>query len=422
MSQSIASPLSKKVELLAPAGNAEKLEIAIHYGADAVYLAGKDFSLRNYSDNFSLEEMGKGIALAHKHNVKVYVAMNVYSRNDEQEAVKRYLKELEPLMPDGLIIADPGLLLLAREIVPQMHLHLSTQANTTNINSCRFWAQHGVRRINAARELSLREIKEIALDSSVEVEVFVHGSMCISMSGRCLLSSFLVHRDGNRGLCAQSCRWRYAVVEETRPGEYLPICEDNRGAYLFNSKDLCMVEYLPQLIQAGVSSLKIEGRMKGINYLASAVKVYREAIDAYYGDPASFCVRPEWIEELSRISNRLYCTGFYFDDPDQITANFTDEKPKTIHRFIGKMLERNGDGSMTVHVRNKIIEGDSVEILPPRGPAKKDRVNAMQKLNGQPVLFAQPNETVKLFFNDRYSSNDLIRNREPFAYIASNKD
>lgn len=402
----------KKVELLAPVGNYEKLEIAIHYGADAVYLAGKDFSLRNFSDNFSYDDMEKGIGLAHQKNVKVYVAVNVYSRNSEQEAIKQYLRDLGTLKPDGLIVADPGILLLARETVPHLPLHLSTQANTTSINSVKFWEKQGVIRINAARELSLKEIREMANACSAEIEVFVHGAMCISMSGRCLLSSFLVHRDGNRGLCAQSCRWKYAVVEETRPDEYMPIHEDNRGAYIFSSKDLCMIEHLSEIIETGVSSLKIEGRMKGINYLASAVKVYREAIDAYYEDPTSYQVRPEWIEELSRISNRLYCTGFYLNDPDQITANFPDEKPKTIHRFMGKMIVKNDDGSMTVHVRNKIIEGDAVEILPPRGPARKDRVTAIKKINGHPVSYAQPNEIVNVVFTETYSPNDLIRKRE----------
>ncbi|MBU0995413.1 MAG: U32 family peptidase [Proteobacteria bacterium] len=410
------SSIPKKVELLAPAGNFEKLETAIYYGADAVYLAGKDFSLRNYAENFSYDDMKKGIELAHKNNVNVYVACNIYSRNNEQDDIYRYLKELGNLKPDAIIIADPGILFLAREIIPDMELHLSTQSNTTNYNSVLFWEKQGIKRVNAARELSLTEIKEISGKCSIEIETFVHGAMCISVSGRCLLSSFLINRDSNRGLCAQSCRWQYSVVEEKRPGEYLPIREDSRGTYIFNSKDLCMIEYLPELIEAGISSLKIEGRMKGINYLASAVKVYREAIDTYYETPHSFRVKPEWLDELSRISNRKYCTGFYLNNPDQITANFSDDKPATIHLFIGKMLSMNTDGSMKVQARNKIVEGDEVEILTPKGPAQKDRIKKILKENGQPTSVAQPNEIVSLFFNTTYSPNDLIRKLEEISH------
>ena len=410
-----------QVELLAPAGNFEKLETAIYYGADAVYLAGKDFSLRNYAANFSFEEMEKGIALAHAHHVKVYVACNIYSRNHEQEAISRYLETLGDIGPDALIIADPGILFLAKQIVPELDIHLSTQANTTNASCARFWEAQGVKRINVARELSIEEINGIARNSSIEIEAFVHGAMCISMSGRCLLSSYMIDRDGNRGLCAQPCRWRYAVVEEKRPGEYLPIVEDERGAYIFNSRDLCMIEHLPAMIESGISSLKIEGRMKSINYLASAVKVYREAIDRYHTEGKAYRVRKEWTEELSRISNRQYCTGFYLGDPKQITPNYPDDKPATIHRFIGKIIESHGKGMATVQVRNKMICGDNVEILTPRGPAIKDTILEILDKNLQPSSVAQPNQIVTIRFSHNYSPNDLIRKLEEISYKASGR-
>ncbi len=404
--------MNRKIELLAPAGNFEKLEIAIHYGADAVYLAGKDYSLRNLSENFTLEELEKALLFARKSGVKVYVACNIFSRNSEQKAISDYLKSLAEISPDAVIIADPGILLEARQVMPGMPIHLSTQANTTNYKAALFWKNQGVTRINAARELSLKEIEEIALPGNVEVEVFVHGAMCISYSGRCLLSNFMENRDSNRGECCQPCRFRYSVVEETRPGEYMPVDEDNRGTYIFNSKDLCMIRYIPEMINAGVSSLKIEGRMKGINYVASAVKVYREAIDSYYESPGEYSVKDEWIEELSRISNRDYCTGFYFGNMNETIPNYMDIKPATGRIFVGKVTGVENGNIAVLVVRNRFFLNDPVDILGKKGPVKRDTIKRILDIEGNEVKAARSGSTVKVLLENECSANDLLRKIE----------
>ncbi|MFH1974595.1 MAG: U32 family peptidase [Pseudomonadota bacterium] len=404
--------LNRKIELLAPAGNFEKLEIAVHYGADAVYLAGKDYSLRNLSENFTLEELENALLFARKSGVKVYVACNIFSRNSEQKAISDYLKSLAKISPDAVIIADPGILEEARRVMPGMPIHLSTQANTTNYKAALFWKKQGVARINAARELSLKEIEEIALLGNVEVEVFVHGAMCISYSGRCLLSNFMENRDSNRGECCQPCRFRYSVVEETRPGRYMPIAEDNRGTYIFNSKDLCMIRYIPEMINAGVSSLKIEGRMKGINYVASAVKVYREAIDSYYESPEEYSVKDEWVEELSRISNRDYCTGFYFGNMNETIPNYMDIKPATGRTFIGKVTGVENGNIAVLVVRNKFFLNDPVDILGKKGPVKRDTIKRILDIEGNEVKAARSGSTVKVLLENGCSTNDLLRKIE----------
>lgn len=404
--------LNRKIELLAPAGNFEKLEIAVHYGADAVYLAGKDYSLRNLSENFTLEELENALLFARKSGVKVYVACNIFSRNSEQKAISDYLKSLAKISPDAVIIADPGILEEARRVMPGMPIHLSTQANTTNYKAALFWKKQGVARINAARELSLKEIEEITLLGNVEVEVFVHGAMCISYSGRCLLSNFMENRDSNRGECCQPCRFRYSVVEETRPGRYMPIAEDNRGTYIFNSKDLCMIRYIPEMINAGVSSLKIEGRMKGINYVASAVKVYREAIDSYYESPEEYSVKDEWVEELSRISNRDYCTGFYFGNMNETIPNYMDIKPATGRTFIGKVTGVENGNIAVLVVRNKFFLNDPVDILGKKGPVKRDTIKRILDIEGNEVKAARSGSTVKVLLENGCSINDLLRKIE----------
>lgn len=401
----------KKVELLAPAGNFEKLEIAINYGADAVYLAGKDFSLRNFSGNFSAKELDLAIKLAHTNGVKVFVALNIYSRNSEQKAIAEYLKKLGKIKPDALIIADPGILMEARNLVPEIPVHLSTQSNTTNYKSVLFWAQMGIKRINAARELSLKEINQMTLQCESEIEAFVHGAMCISYSGRCLLSSFMALRDSNRGECSHPCRWKYSVVEELRPGKYMPLAEDDRGTYIFNSSDLCMIEHIPAMIKAGITSLKIEGRMKGINYLASTVKVYREAIDRYYDNPDQYEVDQNWIQELSQINNRGYCTGFYFNDPEQISPNYERlQKPK--HRFVAKVIDSGSDNYVCIEVRNKIFKHDKISILCKKGPAINDKIKNIIDENGISQPFAQPGSAVNILVDRKYSKNSLIRRKE----------
>ena len=403
------TPKSKKVELLAPAGNLEKLEIAIHYGADAVYLGGKDFSLRNFSGNFSLEEIKQGVAYAHDRGVKVYVTVNIYARNDQQQGISAYLAKLGALVPDGVIVADPGIFMTARELMPHIPLHLSTQANSTNYKTVEFWQRLGIHRVNLARELTLAEIKDIGEQAQIEIEAFVHGAMCIAYSGRCLLSSFMANRHSNRGMCTHPCRWKYALVEEIRPGEYMPIAEDDRGTYIFNSKDLCMIEHMPAMIESGVAALKIEGRMKGINYLASVVKVYREAIDRYFQDPAGYSARPEWLIELAKISNRGYCTGFYFDDPQQVVPDYEFIKNIDTHLFVGKILAAHDDGRTLMEVRNKCRAGDQVEILSPRQTVRNTSIGTMQDEEGKPIEIARSGTCVYPNLGLKTSPNDLIR-------------
>ena len=401
-----------KPELLAPVGNFEKLEIAIHFGADAVYLSGKDFSLRNFSGNFTMDEMQRAIALAHEKGVKVYVACNIFARNHEQAAIADFLTSLGSMDPDAVIISDPGILNRARERIPHVPIHLSTQANTTNYNAARFWESQGVKRVNAARELTLTEIESITERTTLEVEAFVHGAMCISYSGRCLLSNFMENRDSNRGMCCQPCRFSYAVCEEKRPGQYYPIAEDERGSYIFNSRDLCMIEHIPDMIDSGITSLKIEGRMKGINYLASTVKVYREAVDTYMDDPQAYTVKNWWVEELAKLSNRGYGTGFYLDNADHITPNYS-ETGSSGFRFVAKVKEEIDARHARVDVRNKIYSHDEIEIIKKKGPNIIDKIIEIKDLNNQPVPFAQPGSSVIIELENRCIPNDLIRKIQP---------
>ena len=398
----------ESVELLAPAGNFEKLEIAIHYGADAVYLGGKDFSLRNFSGNFTVSEMKRAVAYAHEKGVKVYVTCNIFSRNHEQKPIYDFLLSLKDVGPDAVIISDPGTLMMARETIPMIPIHLSTQANTTNFKTAEFWQKNGVKRINVARELSLGEIKEISSKAKLEIEAFVHGAMCISYSGRCLLSSFMANRDSNRGMCCHPCRFEYAVVEALRPGQYYPLAEDGRGAYVFNSKDLCMIEHIPQMTAAGIHSLKIEGRMKGIHYLATTVKAYRAAIDAYCNSPQIYTIRREWVESLNKISNRGYCTGFYLGDPDQTQPNDTGSTLKD-HSFIAKAVKKMDSCHTEVDVRNKFYQSDAIEIITLKGPDRLDHVHEIRNQDNEPVELAQPGSRVTLKLEQAASQNDLIR-------------
>jgi putative protease len=399
----------QKPELLAPAGNMEKLEIAVHYGADAVYLAGKDYSLRNFSGNFTIDEMEQAIAFAHQNKVNVYVACNIFAKNSDIEHIEIFLHQIKDIVPDAVIISDPGILAMALEIIPHMPIHLSTQANTTNYKSANFWKKLGVKRINSARELSLEEIRHIISFSKIEVEAFVHGAMCISYSGRCLLSSFMSQRDSNRGLCAHPCRWKYHVVEELRPGQYMPIAEDTRGSYIFNSRDLCMIEHMPEFIETGITSLKIEGRMKSISYLASTVKIYREAIDAYFDNPDEYKTKKEWMEELAGLNNRGYCTGFYFNDPEQEKANVSKSISCTDKLFIGKGIEKIDDHKTIIEARNKMFKGDVVEIIGKKGPARCDKINDLLGNTGQSIPFAQPGSIVTAVFDMSCSKNDIIK-------------
>jgi putative protease len=401
-----------KPEILAPAGNFEKLEIAVHFGADAVYLSGKDFSLRNFSDNFAPDEMQRAIAFAHGNGVKVYVACNVFSRSHEQAAIAEFLASLGNMDPDAVIVSDPGILVSARKQMPQVPIHLSTQANTTNYNAARFWESQGVKRVNVARELTLPEIEVIADRTTLEIEAFVHGAMCISYSGRCLLSNFMENRDANRGMCCQPCRFSYAVCEEKRPGQYFPIAEDKNGSYIFNSRDLCMIEHIPEMIDSGVTSLKIEGRMKGINYLASVVKVYREAVDSYMNAPQAYKVKKWWLEELGKLSNRGYGTGFYLGNAEHVAPSYSENSIDGF-RFIAKVTEKIDRRHARVEVRNKITTHDEVEIIKNKGPSIIERIIEIKDANNQSIPFAQPGSSVVIQIKTSCTPNDLIRKIAP---------
>ncbi|MBU4133506.1 MAG: U32 family peptidase C-terminal domain-containing protein, partial [Proteobacteria bacterium] len=342
-------------------------------------------------------------------NVKIYLACNIYSRNHEQSKIKEFLEKIGHIRPDAIIISDPGIIMLAQEIIPHIDIHLSTQANTTNFNTVRFWQKLNITRVNLARELSLNEIKTIVENTEIETETFIHGAMCISYSGRCLLSNFLTNRDSNRGLCSHPCRWKYAVVEELRPNEFHPVEEDSRGTYMFNSKDLCMIDHIPELINAGISSLKIEGRMKGINYLASVVKTYRNAIDAYAMDSGTYAVKEEWRKELFQVFHRAYCTGFYFGNSEEQSPNYGNSHQGKIHSFIGKILKCYGEGRYLVEIRNKINIRDRVEVLSPNGPALESDIVELSAPDQTPIENAQPNTQAVIGLTHSFSPNDIIR-------------
>lgn len=398
--------------MLAPAGNLEKLETALHYGADAVYLSGRSHSLRRYAGNFSGDEIRDAIRLAHLAGARVYVAVNAFVRPHEMDSVRSHLEELRDAGPDALIIADPGIIWLAGQIMPQIPIHLSTQANSTNQYSLRLWQTHGIKRINAARELTLADIRDISREAgSMEIEAFVHGAMCISYSGRCLLSSYMAQRHSNRGQCAHPCRWQYSVVEQMRPGQYMPVTEDEAGTYIFNSKDLCMIAHLPEMIAANIASLKIEGRQKGLNYLAAVVKTYRAAIDAFYASPADYRIRQEWMRELSRVSPRPLGTGFYLNDPEAVLPSYEDPPQKPSIRFAGKVTGTPGNGRVEIAVRNKMARGDRIDILRRDGIEGTCTIMEMQTLDGTRVETAQAGMRVRVRC-DRLPpchSNDIVR-------------
>lgn len=381
--------LINKPELLAPAGNLEKLKMALIYGADAVYMGGKAFGLRAFSDNFAEDELQEGIAFAHSLHKKAYVTVNIFPHNEDLPALPEYIEFLRDSKADGIIISDLGVYRLARQVAPGLPLHISTQANNTNWSSALCWQELGARRIVLARELSLAEIKEIRGKVQLELEAFVHGAMCISYSGRCLLSNYLTGRDANRGECAQPCRWQYSLVEEKRPGEYYPVLEDRQGTYIFNSKDLCLLPYIPDLAAAGLNSFKIEGRMKSVHYVATVVKVYREAIDSYAADPERYCIRPDWLEELERISHRAYTTGFYFNETtwqDQIygTSSYTQT-----HDFVGLVKSYDTQTHMAViEQRNNMKVGEEIEVAQPQYPNFSQRIQTMYDDQGNSITVA----------------------------------
>lgn len=361
--------MARYPELLIPASSLEVLKTAVIFGADAVYIGGEAFGLRAKAKNFSMEDMKAGIEFAHAHDVKVYVTANILAHNEDLDGVRKYFEELRDIKPDGLIIADPGVFELAGEICPDIERHISTQANNTNYATYRFWHRMGATRVVSARELSLEEIKELRshIPKELEIETFIHGAMCISYSGRCLLSNYFTGRDANQGSCTHPCRWKYAVVEETRPGEYMPIYENERGTFLFNSKDLCMIEHIPELLDAGIDSFKIEGRMKTALYVATVARTYRKAIDDYQTDPELYQQHLPWYrEQISNCTYRQFTTGFFFGKPDETTQIYNESTYVKEYTYLGIVGEEK-DGRYRIEQRNKFSVGEWIEVMKPDG-------------------------------------------------------
>lgn len=400
--------LIKKPELLAPAGDMEKLKTALHYGADAVYFSGERYGLRAAAGNLTLEEMAEGVRLAHEKGARAYLAMNIFAHNDDINNLPSYLRDIGPLGLDAIIASDPGVIDLIKEVLPDTELHLSTQANTSNWRSVRFWKSQGVSRVCVARELSIEEIREIKEKVEIEIEAFVHGAMCISYSGRCLISSYMTGRSANLGDCAHPCRYRYAFVEETRPGEYFPVEEDGRGTYMMSSKDLCMIEHLDKMMEAGIDAFKIEGRTKGIAYVGNVVRVYREAIDSYMKS-GSYSIDPRWMEELQSVSNREYTTGFFFERPYAKGQNYLTSSSYTSGKeFIGVVRRVTGSEVM-LEVRNRLKRGETLEFIGQDNSPNILKVDKMASLSGDPILTANPGMTVVLNVGFQARVNDMVR-------------
>ncbi len=378
----------KKPELLIPASSLEVLKTAVTFGADAVYIGGDAFGLRAKAKNFSHDEMKEGIEFAHAHGVKVHVTVNILAHNYDLDGVETYLHELKELKPDALIIADPGIFMKARRICPEIDIHVSTQANNTNYETYNFWHDLGARRVVAARELSINEIKEITskIPEDLEMECFIHGAMCISYSGRCLLSNYFTGRDANHGACTHPCRWKYAVVEEKRPGEYLPVYENERGTYIFNSKDLCMIEHIPELVDAGVDSCKIEGRMKTALYVATVARTYRKAIDDYFESEEKYRQNMPWyLDQISRCTYRQFTTGFYFGKPTYETQIYDNNTYINEYIYLGIVYDIDERGFARIEQRNKFSVGDEIEIMKPDGTDVKTTVRGMYREDGTAV-------------------------------------
>lgn len=388
----------KKPELLAPAGNMEKLKMALIYGADAVYLGGKAFGLRAFGGNFDYDELKEAVEFAHKLGRKVYVTVNIFPHNSDMEKLPEYLAYLNEIRVDAMLIADLGIFTLAKKYAPDTDIHISTQANNTNWVTVNTWADMGASRVVLAREMSLGEIRTIREKCPVELEMFVHGAMCISYSGRCLMSNYMTGRDANRGSCAQACRWKYALVEEKRPGQYFPIEEDDRGTYFFNSKDMCLLPHIGDVIDSGVDSLKIEGRMKSVHYAASIVKAYRAAIDSYCEDPEHFELKQEWLDELGKVSHRQYTTGFYYNKPtedDQIYGTTSYEQTSD---FVGLVLSYDETtGYAMVEQRNNMKKGQEIEVFQPNLPGYRMILDEMYNDEGDLIDVApHPQQLVKM--------------------------
>ena len=407
---------AKLPELLVPASSLEVLQIAVIFGADAVYIGGEAFGLRAKAKNFSKEEMAEGIRFAHAHGVKVYVTANILAHNGDLDGVRSYFQELQQIGPDALIISDPGVFQIAREVLPQMEIHISTQANNTNYGTYLFWHRLGAKRVVSARELSLKEIREIRdhIPDDLEIESFIHGAMCISYSGRCLLSNFFTGRDANQGACTHPCRWKYAVVEETRPGEYMPVYENERGTYIFNSKDLCMIEHIPDLIASGMDSLKIEGRMKTALYVATVARTYRKALDDWAKDPALYEANLEWYkEEIGKCTYRDFTTGFYYGKPDHETQIYDNNTYIKNYTYLGIVGEMDGQGRYRIEQKNKFSVGEIIEVMQPDGENVSVQVRGIYNEEGEAMDSApHPKQILYIDLGMPLDQYDILRRKE----------
>lgn len=410
----------RRPELLIPASSLEVLKIAVIYGADAVYIGGEAFGLRAKAKNFSMEEMREGIRFAHDHEVKVYVTANILAHNDDLEGVREYFKELDSFAkeekPDALIIADPGVFMIAKEVCPDIERHISTQANNTNYETYRFWYGLGAKRVVSARELSLNEIKELRanIPDDLEIETFIHGAMCISYSGRCLLSNYFTGRDANQGACTHPCRWKYSIVEETRPNEYMPVYENERGTYIFNSKDLCMIEHIPELMELGIDSFKIEGRMKTALYVATVARTYRKAIDDYKVSPELYKKNLPWyLDQISNCTYRQFTTGFFFGKPSDEAQIYDNNTYLKEYTYLGIVGEQNEEGLYRIEQRNKFSVGEEIEIMKPDGENLTVTVKRIVDEDGADMESApHPKQVLYIDLGHPLEKYDILRRKE----------
>ena len=410
-------------ELLVPASSLEVLQVAVIFGADAVYIGGEAFGLRAKAKNFSKEDMSEGVRFAHEHGVKVYVTANILAHNQDLEGVRKYFEELREIGPDALIISDPGVYQIAKEVCPEIERHISTQANNTNYGTYQFWYQMGAKRVVTARELSLEEIREIRsrIPEDMEIETFIHGAMCISYSGRCLLSNYLTGRDSNQGACTHPCRWKYSVMEESRPGEYFPVYENERGTFIFNSKDLCMIEHIPDLINAGIDSFKIEGRMKTALYVATVARTYRLAIDDFIEDPEKYKARiPFYKSEISKCTYRQYTTGFFFGKPDENTQIYDSNTYIREYTYLGIVGDVNEQGLYHIEQRNKFSVGETIEVMKPDGQNIEVTVKRIVDENGKDMESCpHPKQNLYIDLGIQLDKYDILRRQEEETEVNS---
>ena len=406
----------RRPELLVPASSLEVLKIAVIFGADAVYIGGEAFGLRAKAKNFSMEEIKEGIAFAHAHDVKVYITANILAHNDDLEGARAYFEELREIKPDALIISDPGMFMLAKEVCPEIERHVSTQANNTNYATYLFWQQLGAKRVVSARELSLAEIKEIRahIPDDLEIETFIHGAMCISYSGRCLLSNYFTGRDANQGACTHPCRWKYAVVEESRPGEYLPVYENERGTYIFNSKDLCIIDHIPELMESGIDSFKIEGRMKTALYVATVARTYRKAIDDYKVSPELYREHLPWyLDQISNCTYRQFTTGFFFGKPSEEAQIYDSNTYLKEYTYLGIVGEPDANGRYRIEQRNKFSVGEKIEVMKPNGDNLTVTVQEIFDEEGNAMESApHPKQVLYINLGQPLDQYDILRRKE----------